>query len=391
MGVYKVKEYKIVKGQQIKKTKEEYNRETCKGTKCWYFKCTYKDAYGNTKPKKSKKFATKEEAKKAEAEFLVNNDNKERKTSITFEELYNTYFFLDKNNINRDSSLYTKESRIRRHVLPYFKDDDILTITSEKIKSWKNWLTKNKTLCLRTRKSIFNTFSSVMQYAKENCALKSNPLKLVDNFNEKKDKIQEKEEIRFITDKEYALFINEVDNDFKVLFHFLYETGCRKGELQARKWNDINFTKKQIRINTTLSTKNLGGGIKITPRKNNKVIYLDMSDRLYSELLELYNKMKVLDGFSDDWFIFGGIKHISAKRIDSEKDKAFAKVPEVKRITVHEFRHSCASYMISNGIPIEIIAYRLGDEVETIRKTYAHLFPDTQKETVNLFEKLGTV
>ena len=391
MGVYKVKEYKVVKGQQIKKTKEEYNRETCKGTKCWYFKCTYKDAYGNTKPKKSKKFATKEEARKAEAEFLVNNDNKERKANITFNELYNTYFFIDKTNINKDSSLYTKESRIRKHILPYFKDDDISTITSEKIKSWKNWLTETEILCLRTRKSIFNTFSSVMGYAKEKYNLPCNPLKLVDNFEEKKDKIPEKEEIKFITDKEYALFIEAVDDDFKVLFHFLYETGCRKGELQARKWTDVDFENKRIRINTTLSTKNLGGGVKITPRKNGKVTYLDMSDKLTNELLELYNKMKILDGFSDEWFIFGGIKYISAKVIDDRKDKAFAKVPSIKRITVHEFRHSSASYMISNGIPIEVIAYRLGDTVETIRKTYAHLFPDTQKGAKNLFENLGTI
>ena len=61
---------------------------------------------------------------------------------------------------------------------------------------------------------------------------------------------------------------------------------------------------------------------------------------------------------------------------------------DITNITIHEFRHSSASYMISNNISIEIIAYRLGDSVETIRKTYAHLFPDTQKDVKGLFNNL---
>ena len=111
-----------------------------------------------------------------------------------------------------------------------------------------------------------------------------------------------------------------------------------------------------------------------------------------NELKELYNQMSKLDGFSNKWFVFGGIKYIPSSTLTRIKDNAFNSLINqgynINKITIHEFRHSSASYMISNGIPVEIIAYRLGDTVETIRRVYAHLFPDTQKDARGLFDKL---
>ena len=383
--------------------------EKTKDNKIWYFMVSYTDLLGNKKRYKSKKYATKEEAKKEEAKFRTKeNEIILENSKITIYDVYEAYFFLD-NAINKDSSLYTKESRIRTHVLPFFYDNkskkycSIDSITSDKINNWKKWLTetdfvsskKNKDgtkikmkLSLKTRQANYNTFSSIMRYAKEKYNLKVNPMMFTENFKEINDQIIENEPIRFITNEEYNLFINKVDKDFKTDFHFLYEVGCRKGEYQALTWEDVFFDKKQVRINKTLSTKNLSGGIKITNTKNRKVRYIDISDNLLDELKSLYNKMSVLEGFSSKWFVFGGIKYISSTKLSRIKDDAFDKLPDINRITVHEFRHSSASYMISNGIPAEIIAYRMGDTVETIRRVYAHLFPDTQKNAVSLFNKL---
>ena len=73
------------------------------------------------------------------------------------------------------------------------------------------------------------------------------------------------------------------------------------------------------------------------------------------------------------------------------KDKYFCKAqeldPSIPRITTHQFRHSHASYLISNNIPVHLIAERLGDTVEIVLKTYAHLFPETEKEIIDLLEK----
>ena len=62
--------------------------EKTKDNRIWYFKCNYKDIYGNIKPKKSKKFSTKEEAIKEEAKFLILTGNTTT-TSPTFDDIYN--------------------------------------------------------------------------------------------------------------------------------------------------------------------------------------------------------------------------------------------------------------------------------------------------------------
>lgn len=369
--------------------------EKTKDNKIWYFKCNYKDIYGNIKQKKSKKYATKEEALKEEAKFKLKQDEV-FVLNTTMYDLYNAYFFLDDSVINRESSLYTKEYRIRKYILPFFQNpktnkySDLSTINVDKIKKWKVWLNEQK-LSLQTKKSLFNTFSSLMTYAVEKYNLEYNPLKLVENFREKNDKVIEEEKIRFLTNEEYKIFIDEVEEDFKVVFHFLYEIGCRKGEMTSLKWKNIDFKNEKVKLNTTFSRKR-DGSLTITNTKNGKNKYVDMSPKLVDELKELYDKMSKLDGFSNEWFVFGGIKYISYTTLGRKKDETFQRLKNkgvnITNITIHEFRHSSASYMISNNIPIEVIAYRLGDTPETIRKTYAHLFPDTQKNVKGLFNNL---
>ena len=130
--------------------------EKTKDNKIWYFKCNYKDIYGNIKQKKSKKFSTKEEATKEEAKFKL-KQNETSVPNITMYDLYNAYFFLDDGIINRESTLYTKEYRTRKYILPFFQDpktnkySDLSTINVDKIKMWKVWLNEKK-LSLLTKK-----------------------------------------------------------------------------------------------------------------------------------------------------------------------------------------------------------------------------------------------
>ena len=394
MSVNKIKDYKIVNGEKIKKTKEEFNRETCGGKKIWYYQGYYTTLLGERKKYKSKKFATQREAEEQERIFLAKQNIST--SGITIYNLYYSFFFLDNKITNKDSSLYTKESRTRIYILPFFYNKktskylDIVLIDTDKIKQWKTWLDDTE-LSLRTKNSIYSTFSSLMRYAVEKFNLKLNPFNLTENFKEKNDKIIEDEEIRYITNDEYQLFINEVDKEFKPIFHFLYETGCRKGEMASLKWKNIDFERNQVKINTTFS-RTKKGSLTISSTKNNKIKYIDISNQLTIELRELYNKMCRLDGFNNEWFVFGGINHISYSTLTRRKNQAFDRLEKkgifINRITIHEFRHSSASFMISNKISIEVIAYRLGDTPETIRRVYARLFPNTQNEAKNLFEKL---
>ncbi len=63
------------------------------------------------------------------------------------------------------------------------------------------------------------------------------------------------------------------------------------------------------------------------------------------------------------------------------------KLSGVKRIRVHDLRHSHASFLIEKGfMPLEI-AERLGHEkIETILNTYSHLYPNKQEQLAKVLD-----
>lgn len=65
------------------------------------------------------------------------------------------------------------------------------------------------------------------------------------------------------------------------------------------------------------------------------------------------------------------------------------KATGVKRIRIHDIRHSHASLLINQGCDALIMADRLGHEkVSTTLNTYSHLFPHKQQEIVSNLEQL---
>jgi integrase len=48
--------------------------------------------------------------------------------------------------------------------------------------------------------------------------------------------------------------------------------------------------------------------------------------------------------------------------------------------TMHTLRHTAATLMLTNGVPVHVVAARLGDRPETILQTYAHLLPQSDEQ-----------
>lgn len=160
-------------------------------------------------------------------------------------------------------------------------------------------------------------------------------------------------------------------------FMLLYWTGMRLGEVLALTPADIDFEKRTISI--TKSYQRLGKQDVITPpktRKSKRIITIpefliaDLQDYL-SSLYEVKDTDRLLP--------------VTKYYLEHEMKRGI-KVSGVKKIRVHDLRHSHASLLVEMGFsPLEI-ADRLGHEkIETTLNTYSHLYPN--KRTV-LAEKL---
>jgi integrase len=52
---------------------------------------------------------------------------------------------------------------------------------------------------------------------------------------------------------------------------------------------------------------------------------------------------------------------------------------EIQTGTLHVLRHTAATPALTSGVPVHIVAARLGDDPKTVRSTYAHLLPQSDE------------
>ena len=107
-----------------------------------------------------------------------------------------------------------------------------------------------------------------------------------------------------------------------------------------------------------------------------------MPNNLYDMIYEHYVQVKQDYGFSNNIFVFGGEVPVSDQTLRRRFD-SYAQKAGVKKIRIHDLRHSHASLLINKGQNILIVSKRLGhSNITQTLNTYSHLMPNMQLEIV---------
>ena len=341
----------------------------------WLIQFRYTNWQGERKKTTKRGFNTKRDAEEWVRNFLM---SQQADFNMNFEEFVKIYRN-DINNRNRSSTTETKDNIIDTKILPYFAKKSMNSITAADIRSWQN-----EVIALRKKDgtpyaetylhTINNQLKAIFNYAVTYYDLQNNPCKKVSSMGKK-----QASEMRFLTVDEFSKFLDGIMDKQKsyVTFMTLFWTGMRLGEMLALTPADIDFEKRTISI--TKSYQRLGKQDVITPpktRKSKRIITIpefliaDLQDYL-SSLYEVKDTDRLLP--------------VTKYYLEHEMKRGI-KVSGVKKIRVHDLRHSHASLLVEMGFsPLEI-ADRLGHEkIETTLNTYSHLYPN--KRTV-LAEKL---
>ena len=151
----------------------------------------------------------------------------------------------------------------------------------------------------------------------------------------------------------------------------LYWCGIREGELLALTPADFDFERRTVTINKSYQRLN-GQDIITSPKteKSNRIITMPkfLSD-------EIQDYLKMLYGIGDGDRMFTVTKNYLYREMERGAREA-----GVKRIRVHDLRHSHVSLLIDMGFSATAIADRVGHESIEITYNYAHLFPSKQTE-----------
>ena len=371
------------------------DKEKTKDGRQWRFKVYYHNEDGKLKPYTSKRYLLKKEAEAAERVFKLNRDVPVKKR---FDVVADDYF-KDAYIRLKESTVNTYYSQYKNNILPYFKNKFIDEINVTDIENWKNKLIDRK-IKTSTCNEYYVVFKEIFTYANRKFELNYNPVSLSGRFKRRNDEvIKTEEKLRYITYDEYCKLIDVIHDDlYHCLFLTFYFTGMREGEMQALTWNDIDFNRKVIIVNKTLSTNTKEGRYKITNTKNCLNREISMSRTLYAELKRYKEIVMKYDDFRSDWFVFGNGDFLSTYNMNKYRKQYFKEAGLEKRlITIHEFRHSHVSLCINEYIKsgqsdstkfFLMMSQRMGHSLRVMQETYMHLFPSVQDNIVSLLDNL---
>lgn len=335
----------------------------------WRVLYRYVDFKGAVKQTQKRGFPTQRAAKQWEDEHV-------KKQKFDLGMLFGSFtdvYIADKQPRIRESTLNTKLHIIRTKFLPYFKDRRMVDIQPRDIIKWQNEMLKTKTadgkpLSPDYLRTLHAQLSAIFNHAVQFYGLSSNPVRKAGSIGKKDAK-----EMLFWTKAEYNRFAGVMmDNPVMYYaFEVFYWTGCRCGELLALTPADWDFGKNMLRINK--SYQRIGGRDVITEPKTPKSNRLISIPTFLTE--EIQDYLKSLYGIKQTDRMFLLSKHSLHRALQNGAEAA-----GLKKIRVHDLRHSHVSLLFEMGYSAVAIAERVGHRSIDITYRYAHMFPSVQKD-----------
>ena len=288
------------------------------------------------------------------------------KESISFslfaDKWFNTYVMTN----NKPSEQLNKRMAIKNHLKPFFGKMDIDKITPLNIEEFK----AKKQAEGKCNKSINNYLGMLGKCL--NCAEEWD---LIDKAPRIKPLKVPPQKFRFFTEEKYNQILEEakkIDEEFYEMVLFTLRTGVRVGELKALKWEDIDFKNKNVTIK-----RSIVNGIIGSP-KSNKIRTIPLAQ----DILEVLKAKKQTPNDSD---LF------NPQKSRFSLNRALNRVCKKLSFGVsswHDLRHTFASKLSNNGVPLQVIQALLGHSDLKMTQRYAHLEPLTLSDAIKTLEPM---
>ena len=338
-------------------------------------------------------FKTQKEASLAEARLKLEYEEKTfnaKNSKYTFKQIYDLFLVEHKSTVKESSYLNTIQIA-KKHILPKISNKRIDSFTALDCQKLVNQWAEN-----------FNSFQipkgltqQVFDYAIKMDILTDNPMRKV-KLPKKKEKVNEGN--KFYNSDELKLFFDCVidygNMKFLAFFRLLAFTGMRKGEALALEWTDIDFEKKIVHITKgVILDENQNPMISTTKTKKSvRSVSVD------AETISILKRWKIEQAKK---LMSIGINSSSKRQLLFTYDinklyrpsytncwlELIINKYNLKKITIHGFRHSHCSLLFEMGTPIQVVQERLGhSNIKTTMNIYTHV---TEKQRDEIAEKFA--
>ncbi|CCJ32845.1 tyrosine-type recombinase/integrase [Caloramator australicus] len=214
--------------------------------------------------------------------------------------------------------------------------------------------------------------------------------------------IENEEEINVFTNEEIDRFKKALENNrLKALFLLALGTGLRQGELLALKWSDIDFDKKELKvqrsikkvslinndasreIKTIIQVPKTKGSLRTVPIPSSLIPVL--KEHKQKQALE---KIKAGPSYNDNDFVFTTElgNNIDVRNLIRAYKRVLKKA-NIPYRKFHNLRHTYATKLFEAGVPLKTVSELLGhSNIAITANIYTHVMP---KEKTTAAEKLN--
>jgi integrase len=256
------------------------------------------------------------------------------------------------------------ENLVKHQLLPVFGNMRIDEIKRGIIKEWLDKQLENKTP--KTVAKILGILRNIFHIAIEYEHIKDNPASNIKLPSHKKIR-----DMQPFSKEEVSLLIENAEGFFKNYLAIAFFTGMRPGEIIALTLSDISLDDMYINVN-----KRVKKGVIGTPKTKNSIRKVPIPNELKPYLEDQIQKAKEA-GVMILFFTPTTKKMFyDADKLDSYWKRLLKKVKMPYRVK-YNTRHTFASLMIQNNVPIHIISQTMGHKnIQETLTTYAKFLPD---------------
>lgn len=286
------------------------------------------------------------------------------------------------------------EQVVKGRLCPYFKSKKIklIDLRPRDIQDFINYLYKQK-----LKGSTIAHYTSNMNTAlKEAVIAEIIPSNPMDRIESVKKEVYIPE---FYTDNELLDLIEVIktqDLELPLTLGIIY--GLRREEILGLTWNAIDFNNKSITIRKTVGRGKYDGVtqflIKDIPKNKSSYRTLPMFDfiaDLLKKYKEKYKQNEKIFGntYIKDYKDFICLMNNGELVKPDYIDRTFSKILKTngfRHIRLHDLRHSCATLLLRNGVPLPEIQKWLGHSNIITTQRYSHLDQNDKSIPANMIE-----
>lgn len=191
----------------------------------------------------------------------------------------------------------------------------------------------------------------------------------------------------FLSREEYALLEEHTPERFRLLVKTLIGTGLRFSEATALTWDDLDLTAKTPVVHVDKAWKTVEGRrFEVrSPKSEFAIRDVSITKALASELAAAPRPNDLVFTNAQGNAITNTGFHQRGWKVALE---VAAKSGLRKKPRPHDLRHSHASWLLMEGVPIFIVSRRLGHaSTEITTRVYGHFMPSAQQDAVAAMER----